>query len=254
MHALILAAGRGSRMGDLTLTTPKPLLAVDRFSLLEHQILRLGRAGVLDITINTAWLGDSIERVCGDGGQYGVRIQYSHERDGALETAGGIANALNLISTDPFLAVNADVWIEREYPELTLMQALGATPRNDAHIVLASNPSWHADGDFYLAPHGVVFDDASDQASVADDLSLRRLTFTGIAAYRKRLFHNLPEARYPLGPLLRQAMHQNRVSGEHISGRWISVDTAGRLQTVRRWQAERDQTVAMTDPVGHPPD
>jgi len=207
MHALILAAGRGSRMGELTLETPKPLLAVDRFSLLEHQILRLSRAGVMDITINTAWLGDSIERVCGDGSQFGVRIRYSHERDGALETAGGIANALHLIGSDPFLAVNADVWIAREYLELSLMHALSASPDRDAHIVLASNPSWHEDGDFYLDQDGGVFDDAADRKAADDDPSVRRLTFTGIAAYRKRLFRNLPEARYPLGPLLRNNRH-----------------------------------------------
>jgi len=246
MHALILAAGRGSRMGDLTLTTPKPLLSVDNYSLIEHQILRLCRSGVREITINTAWLGDSIERVCGDGNRFGVKIAYSHERDGALETAGGIANALHLINTDPFLAVNADVWIDQNYDQLNLMRSLNSASTIetgiDAHIVLADNPSWHSDGDFYLNAESVVSDSIEETTHPQQTPAVTRLTFTGIAAYRKRLFEDLPETRYPVGPLLRTAMGNKRVSGEHIDGRWISVDTVDRLQTVRRWQAEFEST------------
>ena len=235
LSALILAAGRGTRMAELTERVPKPLLRVDDKSLIEHQIYRLKDAGVRDIVINTAWLGAAIQSAIGDGRRFGLDIRYSHEPDGALETAGGIANALDLINSDPFVAVNADVWIDQHYCELTFLSAVTDATANDAHLVLVDNPAFHPEGDFFLLPDRQVRDQlAADEGPP----SAQRLTFSGIGVYRKNLFENLPSRRYPLSPLLRHAMGGQRVTGEHFGGRWISVDTPRRLQRVRQWQKE----------------
>src|SRR5689334_9637993 len=101
VRAMILAAGRGERMRPLTDTTPKPLLEVRGKPLLEWHLVGLARAGVREVVINTAWLESRIVDTLGDGSRWGLSIRYSLEgRDhgGALETAGGIATALPLLT------------------------------------------------------------------------------------------------------------------------------------------------------------
>src|SRR5215475_4285549 len=94
--AMIFAAGRGERMRPLTDTCPKPLLAAGGKPLIVWQIERLAAAGIATIVINHAWLGEQIEAALGDGSRWGVRLVFSAETE-ALETAGGIAQALPLI-------------------------------------------------------------------------------------------------------------------------------------------------------------
>ena len=111
MRAMILAAGRGERMRPLTDHTPKPLLAVADKPLIVWHIERLARAGVKDIVINHAWLGEKIVAYLGDGTRYGVNIHYSPEAQ-ALETAGGINQALPYLGNAPFLVINGDIWCD----------------------------------------------------------------------------------------------------------------------------------------------
>ena len=109
MKAFILAAGRGERMRPLTDHTPKPLLPVGGKPLIAWHLERLAAAGFTEVVINHAHLGEKIEAALGDGSQWGLRIRYSPEPPGALETAGGIANALPLLGDEVFLVVNGDV-------------------------------------------------------------------------------------------------------------------------------------------------
>ena len=105
MKAMILAAGRGERMRPLTDHTPKPLLEVGGKPLIVWHIERLARAGITDLIVNHAHLGEQFESSLGDGSQFGVNIQYSNEGT-ALETAGGIAFALPLLGDAPFAVIN----------------------------------------------------------------------------------------------------------------------------------------------------
>ncbi|MDO9310943.1 MAG: sugar phosphate nucleotidyltransferase, partial [Nitrosomonas sp.] len=118
---MILAAGRGERMRPLTNSLPKPLLKAGEHALIEYQLKNLARAGFVDIVINHAYLGEMIENALGNGERYGVNIQYSPEKI-VLETAGGIANALPLLTDQsgnlPFLVVNADIYSEMDYASL----------------------------------------------------------------------------------------------------------------------------------------
>lgn len=209
---MILAAGRGERMRPLTDRLPKPLLEVGGAPLIVHQLRRLAAAGLREVVINHSWLGEQIEHALGDGGRLGVRIRYSPEPGGALETAGGIVQALELLS-DPFIAVNADVWTD--YP----WERLPRSGDRDAHLVLVDNPPHHTAGDFAL-----VGDRVLPTARGAP-----RLTFSGIGRYRKRLFQELSPGRRALGPVLSAAAAAGRVSGEHYAGQWIDVGTPQRL-------------------------
>ena len=210
---MILAAGRGERMRPLTDHTPKPLLEVGGKPLIVWHIERLVRADLREIVINHAWLGAQIEAALGDGSRYGAAITYSPEPT-ALETAGGIAQALPGLGGGPFVVVNGDIYTDFDFAVLDA-RSLGSAL---AHLVLVDNPAHHPGGDFAL-----------DGARVMED-GARRLTFSGIGLYRPALFDAVaPGARAPLAPLLRDAMRRNLVTGTHYCGRWVDVGTAERL-------------------------
>jgi MurNAc alpha-1-phosphate uridylyltransferase len=214
MKAMILAAGRGERMRPLTDSTPKPLLRVGGQTLIERHIHALVKAGIRELVINHAHLGEQLLQALGDGGSYGVKIRWSPEPAGALETGGGIFNALPLLGEAPFIVLNADIWTD--FPFAGLPQR----PDGLAHLVLVDNPVHHPDGDFVLST------DRVQQGGGA------RLTFSGIGVYRPELFAGCSPGAFPLAPLLRRVMDDGRVSGEHYRGGWFDIGTPQRLQEV----------------------
>src|ERR1700712_506823 len=117
MKAMILAAGKGERLRPLTLHTPKPLVRVGGVPLIEYHLRALEAAGVAEVVINHAWLGQQIEDYLGDGQHLGLSISYSPEGE-PLETGGGIFRALPLLGDKPFLVVNGDIWTDYNFTEL----------------------------------------------------------------------------------------------------------------------------------------
>ncbi len=214
MKAMIMAAGRGERLRPLTDEIPKPLLKVGEHTLIEHTLLRLRDAGFVDVVINHAHLGKKIIDFLGDGSRYGITITYSAEPDGALETGGGIRQALELLDHEPFLVINGDIWTD--FPLQTLPTNLNGL----AHLVMVNNPSHHLEGDFYL------------ENDVINLNRGKKFTFSGIGVYSPTLFSSLQHGKYPLAPILRDAIAKNLVSGEHFSGKWTDVGTLERLNAL----------------------
>ena len=214
MKAMILAAGRGERMRPLTDETPKPLLRIGGQTLIEHHIHALTQAGITELVINHAHLGEQIVKALGDGDAYGVSIRYSPEPDAALETGGGIHNALPLLGDAPFIVVNADIWTDYRFGSLP------EAPAGLAHLVMVDNPEHHPDGDFSLS-NGLL-----------SQRGPHMLTFSGIGVYRPALFAGCTPGAFPLGPLLRTAMDREEVSGEQYDGRWFDIGTPERLAAV----------------------
>ncbi|OIR04594.1 glucose-1-phosphate thymidylyltransferase [mine drainage metagenome] len=216
MKAMILAAGRGERMRPLTDHTPKPLLQVGGKPLIVWHLERLARAGFTEIVINHAHLGAQIEQSLGNGSQWNVSIQYSPEAI-ALETAGGIANALPLLGDAPFLVVNGDIFIDIDFSPLKLHAP------NLAHLVMVDNPPQHAQGDFALVgkqlmPEGEI-----------------KLTFSGVGIYEPSLFAMIEKGQpAKLAPILRAAMLKQQVSAEHYQGEWHDIGTPERLQRLNQ--------------------
>ena len=216
MKAMILAAGRGERMRPLSDAKPKPLIEVRGKALIVWLIEALARAGIRDIVINHAHLGQMIETALGDGGDFGVRIAYSAEPQ-ALETAGGIAKALPLLGAAPFLAVNGDIFCDFDFAPLAA-RSLGA---DLAHLVLVPNPPHHAQGDFGLE---------GDRAGTEGD---PRWTFSGIGLYRPEFFDSVPrESKAQLVTLLRSAMARGQVGAQVHTGAWHDVGTPERLAAI----------------------
>ena len=212
-------------MRPLTDNLPKPLLTIRNKSLLAWHLESLAKAGLQNVVINHAWLGEKIEASLGNGSQFGLHIQYSPEGK-ALETAGGIVKALPILQAeDYFLVINGDVFtpnlnVHKLMEEVSTLRSNPAKPF--AHLLMVPNPIQHPNGDFYLKD-GQVSD---QQLSGAE-----RLTFSGIGIYHKDLFKDLEfGAPAKLAPLLREAMGHNKVSGEKYSGPWHDVGTPQRLE------------------------
>ncbi len=213
MKAMILAAGRGERMRPLTDHTPKPLLKVGGKPLIVWHLERLAKAGFKEVVINHAHLGERIEQALGDGSQWAMQVQYSPEKT-ALETAGGIANALPLLGAEPFLVVNGDTFTEIDFG--VLKHALQAN--HHAHLVLVNNPPQHPNGDFAI------------EAGRLKNTGEKMLTFSGVGVYHPDLFASVTRGEpAKLAPLLRQAIAENQATAEYYQGVWHDIGTPERL-------------------------
>jgi MurNAc alpha-1-phosphate uridylyltransferase len=216
---MILAAGRGDRMRPLTDTTPKPMLVAGGKPLIIWTIEALTRAGFRDIVINVSHLGDRIVNGVGDGAQWNARIRYSREVE-PLETAGGIATALPLLGSEPFVVVNSDIYTDFAFSRLR--SALPDEPVL-AHLVLIDNPPHHARGDFAL--------DGDRLCNQGDS----KLTFSGIGVYRPRLFAAVPAGtKRQLASVLRPQIDAGLVSAERFDGHWSDIGTPERLAELDR--------------------
>ena len=211
---MVLAAGRGERLRPLTDRTPKPLLEVRGEPLLGWHLRALARAGVREVVINLAWLGAQIRSRIGDGAAYGLQVQYSAEPEGALETGGGIFQALPLLGPGPFIVVNGDTYADIDFAKLAI------APHELAHLVLVPNPAHHPRGDFALRD-GLVQSQGEP-----------RLTYSGIGVYRPALFAGCQPGRFPLLPLLQSAIAARALGGELHAGAWTDVGTVERLEAL----------------------
>lgn len=209
--AMILAAGRGERLRPYTDSCPKPLLEINGKPLIFYHLEALALAGISKVVVNLSWLGEQIEARVGDGGQFGLKVAYSHESE-ALEAAGGIVQALELLD-DRFLVVNADIYTDYAFEKLRPVSA-------KAHLVMVDNPDHHPQGDFALN-HGLL-----------SNASGQRLTFSGIAAYHRSFFEPHAPGRRALAPLLHDAADEGLVSAELFEGTWVDAGTVERWQSI----------------------
>ena len=228
MKAMVLAAGRGERLRPLTDSVPKALVEVGGKPLIAWHLERLGACGCREVVINVAHLGEQIIRHIGDGSRYGLRIAYSREPE-PLETAGGIAYAAPLLSPDPFLLVNADIFCEYDFAAL-LRRPPGPCL---AHLVLVPNPPHRPNGDFCLEDHLLRGQGAGSAMS-------RPYTYAGIAVMSPALVAGVRRGdKAPLAPLLYAAADRGLLSGETYAGLWQDVGTAERLAQLQSLLAAR---------------
>lgn len=224
--AMILAAGRGERLRPITDHTPKPLVQVGDATLLDHHLRALDQAGFERVVVNLGHLGSRIKAHL-ETANYTLQIRFSPEPAGALETAGGIARALEQIDDERFLVINGDI---RTDADLSLMQL----PEDSAlHLWLVDNPIHHPDGDFGLdrstTPGRLIAGKSAEQT----------WTYSGIGSYRASLFSDLPAPRYPLAPVIAHCIANGDASGEVFRGNWIDIGTVERLRQANQIELVR---------------
>lgn len=227
MKAMLLAAGRGERMRPLSDHVPKPLLLVAGKPLIVWHLERLAMSGVRDVVINHAHLGAQIEAALGDGTAFGLDIAYSPEPSGALETAGGVANALRLLGEEPFLLISSDIYADCDYRSL-----INAAARLDqdtlAMLWMVTNPPYHPAGDFVLAD-GYLRTEGET-----------KLTYANLGIYRPEFFAGVePGTRLPMLPLLQRAIAARAVKGIPFNGLWDNVGTPEQLHALDRLLRDR---------------
>ena len=216
MRAMILAAGRGERLRPLTDKIPKPLVDIAGKMLIEYHLEALAGAGFREVVINQGHLGMLLPEALGDGGRWGIHIHWSDEQPEALETGGGIHQALPLLGKAPFLVINGDIWTDYPFARLRAVKC------DWAHLVMVPNPEHNPSGDFSL------------QGALLRQQGKNLLTFSGIGVYHPRLFENCQAGKFSVVPLLRDAMDHHIVTAELYRGGWDDIGTLERLESVRR--------------------
>ncbi len=220
MKAMILAAGRGERLRPLTDHTPKPLVHAGKKRLIEYLIDNLVAAGVKEIIINYAYLGEQFPQVLGDGEKYDCCITYSPENKGSLETAGGIIQAIPLMGEEPFIVVNGDIWTDFDFSTLS---QYSLKENSDCHLIMVNNPDHNPDGDFAIDRNGLV--------TLSGEY---KFTFSGIGLYHPRLFRNLKVERKALRPVFEMLIKEKRLTAELYDGRWSDIGTLDRLNALEK--------------------
>lgn len=214
-QAMILAAGEGTRMRPLTLTTPKPLLKVGDTPLIVWHIEKLIKAGINDIVVNANYLADKIIDFF-EKNYFDANIKLSLEThfNENVETAGGIKWALaqGLLKNSPFALINGDIWTDFDFANFDKVMC------DEGLLYLTDNPAHHPNGDFVLC-NGMLSCNAG-----------RTLTFAGISVLSPSLFDEvLLGQKTPLAPILHAAIAQNKLQGQELHAKWVDVGTPLRL-------------------------
>lgn len=245
MKAMLLAAGRGERMRPLTDRTPKPLLVAGGKPLIVWHLEKLAAAGITEVVINHAWLGEQIPAALGDGSAYGVHITYSAEGE-ALETAGGIARALPLLTQGepdnaPFAVISSDAWSDLDYIRLTEVAQRLAAGEGDCWCLMVDNPGHHRGGDFALGNGHLKLAGTAHKASAGSDRQTTTgpkadaLTYAGIGVFTPAMFRDIADGtRAQLRPWLERAITAGRALGDHHRGQWFDIGTPARLEELDR--------------------
>ena len=218
MKAMILAAGKGERMGNLTQNCTKPLLKVKGKCLIDWHLSKLCEAGFRDVVINVAYLSKEIIDFVGDGSNWKLNISISEEEH-ALETAGGIKKAMRYLGDEAFAVINADIFSDYNYENL---KARSLQNNSMGHLVLVNNPEHNLKGDFGIMDNGILTMNSE-----------RSLTFSGIAIYDPKFFSELAEGnKIKLAPILEIAINKKCIQGELFEGLWSDVGTPERLNMI----------------------
>lgn len=226
-QAMILSAGKGTRLRPLTLTTPKPLVEVGGQPLIVWHLLALKQVGITDIVINVSWLAEKLTQTLGNGSDYGVNIHWSIEANEPLETAGGIRYALGqgLLKDENFMLINGDVWTPHSLHSLANYFLKDGQL---AHLLLTDKALHNPQGDFSL------------QAGFVQAEGDQKYTFAGLSVISPRLLDSVKFGETkPLAPLLKNAMNAQQVTGELLTTDWVDVGTLDRLNHLNQQIIEK---------------
>lgn len=232
MRALVLAAGLGTRLRPLTLTTPKPLVEVAGRPLIHYALDVLATAGIVEVGINLHHLGDQVRTALGDGDALGFRFTYFPE-DPILDTGGAIANARSFLDGAPFVVLNSDT-----ITSVDLGEMLATHERHDAIATMLLRPDPEAER------YGVIEADRGGRIrrflgrsapDLCSDEPLRALMFGGIHVFSPRVFSYMEPGTFSI---TRETYPRMLAAGERLAayvydGFWCVLDTPDGLAAGR---------------------
>lgn len=227
MRAIILAAGHGKRLKPLTDTSPKPLLLVQGKPLIVHHLLRLSKAGIKEVIINLHHLGEKIKDALGNGQQYGVAIQYSEEPV-LLETGGCVVKCLPWLEDKPFIVLSSDIYTDFPF------ESLPKNPKYLAHLVAVDNPPYHPKGDFGLETPEIAAPNPIPYPVFVTFDSPVWYNLGGIGVYHPNLFKNAPSGPFPIWQIIKPAILERQVTGQHYQGMWHNIGTVNDLNQANK--------------------
>jgi len=210
-------------MRELSDTVPKPLMTIGSETLIDIHLKKLKKAGFSRVVINVAYKAQQIIAHVKANPIVGLEIIFSEEAS-ALETAGGIANALSLINSPIFPVVNADIFSDYDYANFFIhANNLSSSTQYAAHIIVVDNPEHNRDGDFRFEA-GKLSEEG------------KPMTFTGMGIYRSDIFlKEHADNKVGLGTVLRDLSASDKVSAEHHRGFWSDIGTPERLDEINKY-------------------
>jgi MurNAc alpha-1-phosphate uridylyltransferase len=216
--AMIMAAGKGTRMMPLTASKPKPLIEVAGTTLLDHVLDLLRDAGVGRIVVNVHYLADQIEaHLALHATDFDLAI--SDERELLRDTGGGLVKALSLIPADPFICINADNWFaDTTEHALDRMAAAWDGGRMDVLMLVvpfARAFNTQGQGDFDL--------DAAGHLSRAGPKRARPYVWTGIQMLARHVVCDPPTEVFSTNVFWDRAIAKRRCYGLVHDGDWFDV-------------------------------
>jgi MurNAc alpha-1-phosphate uridylyltransferase len=217
--AMVLAAGLGLRMRPLTDDMPKPLVEVAGKALLDHVLDRLAEADVETVVVNVHYLADQVARHL--DGRRTPKVVISDERDGLLDTGGGVVKALPSLGSAPFFHLNSDtIWIDGVKPNLVRLAEIFDPARMDALLLLAATSTsvgYGGRGDFIMAADGRI--------SRRREREVVPFVYAGVAILNPTLFATAPPGAFSLNLLFDRAIETGRLHGLRLEGVWMHVGT-----------------------------
>ncbi|MCB0911944.1 MAG: NTP transferase domain-containing protein [Propionibacteriaceae bacterium] len=224
-HAVIMAGGRGSRLGMLTANTPKPLMTVAGRSILEWIILGLVGGGIRTIHISVNYLADQIVDAIGDGSAYGCTIRYMREEPDQPLGTGGSLTLLDPRPTEPIIVMNGDLMVEFDATRLVEHH------RGSAAAMTVGIRSYS-----HTVPYGVVEMDAAGRVtSVSEKPELEVDINTAVYCIDPPLIDLLPSGQPSNMPDLIQGCLDRGlgVSAWPLTSDWIDVGTPADLHRAK---------------------
>lgn len=231
-HAIVLAAGLGTRMRPLTDTLPKPLIKVGGRALIDHTLDRLVNNGVKTAVVNLHHLAPKVEAHLKK--RTSPKIVFSREPD-ILDTGGGIVNALPLLGDAPFFAANGDIlWLNGPRSALRRMVEAWDDEKMDGLLLMHNTVDaygYTGMGDFTLDPDGLL--------GLRPERELSPFLYTGVQILHPRLFKDVPDGPFPLNILYERAIEAERLYGIVHDGEWFHIGTPEGLTEAEAYMTER---------------
>jgi MurNAc alpha-1-phosphate uridylyltransferase len=218
-HAMVLAAGLGTRMRPFDGQLPKPLVPVSGKALIDHVLDRLAEQGVERAVVNVHHLADQVERHLAPRDR--PQIVISDERRELLGTGGGVVKALAELGGGAFFHVNSDsIWIDGVEPNLARLARAFDPLRMDALLLVAPSATsigYAGRGDFWLTPDG--------QLKRRSEREIVPFVYAGAAILTPAFFADVPPGPFSMSPLFNRAADANRLCGLRLEGVWMHVGT-----------------------------